>query len=277
MDRRKKQLHTYNFWIQTKQSKREIIIWAIITFIITFFLSHYLLEPGISYIDDKYGSKPNIISNIGIHKKIEINDSGLIMQNVKILFYLTYNYRTLIFVNSSDTENVKQFYNGIMSTNPDSICSGCSKYTFLLKNMGNKKANKVEIDIRASSIPKLEIDNPKMIRKECGGILNSKGCYIVFENIYEKEEVNFILSTNEASDLFVTKCIADEKYFCDIQILKIHYASINPEVDYLYAGFNPEQVFNKTNIKLPTLKNYPPKTLFYFDPNQSSFKIYEDK
>ena len=49
-----------NFIKKTKESKKELIAWAFIVFIIT----HYFFEPLISYIDETLGPKPEILSNI---------------------------------------------------------------------------------------------------------------------------------------------------------------------------------------------------------------------
>lgn len=276
VDVRKTQLIISNFLIQTKQSKREIIFWAIITFVITFLLSHYIIEPGINYIDDQFSPKPNILSNVIALNGLDFSSSNAIMENgswynttmenVSVYLNLGDYSTTLIFVYDAEKISETDFNEVEFFTPNQDLCPYCTIYNFLIKNIGNKRADKVIIDIKASSVPELIFDSPKMIRKECGGHLDQKGCYIIVENINEGEKVSFALFTKELSNLVITSCTVDGKYSCEFRLLRTKTLIINPKTDML--------ILNNKKVNLPILETPSSKKRFYYF-NLSQFKFIE--
>jgi hypothetical protein len=249
-----------NFFTKTKQNKKEIIIWAVITFIITFFLSHYFLEPLTSYLDEKFGPKPNILSNVAVYKYANISGYAN-LQNFYFLYFLDANWATLYFMNASDKDVINNYGSIISDTYFDfNKCPECSLYTFILINNGNKKADKVVIDIRSSTTPELVMGSPKMTTEKCRGNFESRGCYIVFENIDKGEEINFALSLKESSNINIISCVVNEKYICEFRFVKFFAQNIDPKKDIL--GMNGKRVL------FPTLDNSKPNTLYYFDPSK---------
>ncbi|MFZ3168526.1 MAG: hypothetical protein WA130_13000 [Candidatus Methanoperedens sp.] len=268
----KTQLIIKNFFIKTEQNKREIIFWAIITFIITFLLSHYLFEPGINYIDDQFSPKPIILSNVLALNNVEnsnikvlnenLSEYNATLENVSIYLSLG-NPSTLIYV--LDSEKLKDDYKRIEFVTFDKkLCTGCTIYNFLVMNKGNKRADKVIIDIKTSSESVVLYDNPKMVRKECGGYLEQKGCYIIIETINEGEEVGFGLFTKELSNLMITSCIVDGKYPCDIRLLRTKITQINTQTDVLFLA--------DEKVDFPIFENLSStNNIYYFNFSQFKF------
>ncbi len=255
-------INIYKFWIESKQNKRELIIWSIIIFIITFLFSRYGLEPFFSYVDDTFGPKPNILSNVMILKNSNITEFGTNMQNFYFLYFLGTDWATLYFLNASDKEKIDKYESVISNIFFDfNNCPDCSYYTFALKNVGTKKADKIVIDIRSSVTPELIVNSPKMVKKDCGGYFESKGCNIIFENIEKEEEINFVLLIKDSSNLNVVSCMANEKYPCEFRFIKLFAQNIIAKKDVL--------IMDSKRILFPTLDNSEPNTFYYFDTNQS--------
>ena len=180
------------------------------------------------------------------------------MKNFYFFYYLGEQYSTLFFMNVSETTKIGDYDMTLLPTFP--ICDGCAVHSFSIKNNGNKKANKIILDIKSPIAPKLIYDSPKMTQKDCGGLYGSAGCYIVIENLNEKEEISFALYAKDASNIFITSCIADKKYRCDFKFYNILAQTMD-------AG-NMGLMMNDKKVMFPTLENSEPNRIYYFDPKQ---------
>jgi hypothetical protein len=165
----------------------------------------------------------------------------------------------MMFLNTTDKNNIKNYDMALLPS--FEICPTCSLYSFAIKNIGNIKVDKIEIDVKSSTIPKLILDSPKIITKECGGVFDSSGCYIVIQDLNETESIYFVI-LSENSDLMSISCIADGKYLCNnFNFIKIKGQSISP---------NEVLFMNGNRVLFPTLENSPPNTLYYLNKSDSS-------
>jgi len=248
-----------NFLVNPADTWKKKLAWVIIGSVIGFFLN-LLLNAGKDFLVEKFGEKPYILSNVVISKYANITGFTH-MKNFYFLYFLDENWATLYFLNASDKEKINRYGNVITGIFFDfNNCPECSYYSFTLKNIGSKKADKIVIDIRSSVTPEIILDSPKMIKKDCGGYFESKGCYIIFENIEKEEEINFVLLTRESSDLFILSCMVDEKYQCEFRFIRVSAQNIDPKRDIL--------IMDDKKVLFPTLENSRPNTLFYFDPSK---------
>ena len=257
----KMKININHFLIKSKQNKKEIITWGIIIGIIVWIITGLILNPLITNFWSNYGPKPSIVSNVIIFKSANIPYSSISPTNMKnfyFFYYLGKNWSTLFFMNISEKKTIEGYDMSILPTFP--ICPECTLYSFSLKNTGNKRADKVVIDIKSSNALELILEGPKMINKDCGGIYDSAGCYIVFENINEQEEISFALLSREPSNLFISYCVADGKYRCKFNFLNILTQKIEPKEEGL--------MMNGKKVIFPTLENSEPNKLYYFDPKQ---------
>lgn len=245
-----------NFVKKTKESKKELIVWAFIVFIIT----HYVFEPLISYIDETFSPKPEILSNIIIFRNANLTGNTNEINNSIFAYFLGTGWATLYLINASDLANNNSYGTAISPVYFDfRNCTDCSYYSFSLKNNGNKDANRITIDVRSSSTPELIMSSPKITTRNCEGYFGSKGCYMVLENFQRGDETYFVLKTEETSILSIASCQADEKYDCEYRFINILAQSVNPNKDFL--------TINGIKVIFPTLSNSEPNTMYYFDPN----------
>jgi hypothetical protein len=233
--------------------------------VIVFLLTEYILSPLISY----YLPKPNVVSNVAVYKYADITQIPSVkMKNLNLLYYLGYN-SSLFLVNSDDLKFISKNIGIGQYTNFDfNECQNCSYYAFGLKNEGNGKANKVEINIKSTSepnIPQDSIVNSSKITVECPRTYYSGyECDITIENMDTDGKDAFALVFNEPSDINVISCMADDKYECQPpNFVKILAQNINPTIGGL--------IMNGNILLFPTLENYKSNTLYYFNPTDSTW------
>lgn len=231
---------------------------VIITAIITWLITTIFLTPLSQYVSDVFSAKPHIVSNVLTITYANISSNTTLWGSYKFLYYLGYNSSTMLFVNATDLENIKNYDMSLLPV--FEVCPTCSLYSFAIKNIGNEKADRIEIDIKSSTIPKLIIDSPKIITKECGGIFESSGCYIVMQDLNENESIYFATLT-ENSDPIGISCLSNGKYPCDFNFVRIKGQSINS---------SEVLSMNGNLIIFPTPENSPINTLYYFNDSNPS-------
>ncbi len=245
------------FYIKSKESKKEIIIWGIIISLIT----TLIIDPSISHLYSVLGPKPSIESNVIIIRNANISHLSVAptkLENFFFFYYLGEESSTLFFANASDIAKQKDYEMSLLPTYE--ICPECLIYSFSLKNVGNKKAEKIVIDIKAQNIPELLSEEPKMTKRACGGLFQSTGCYIIFENVNENEEISFVLLSKQQSEIFVTTCQADDKYPCDFRFFRILSQKIDPKKEVLKM--------NGKEIRFPTKDTFEPNKVYYFNAQE---------
>lgn len=275
-------------WTNVKKNKKIVwIILIILTALITIVIDNTIGIPLSDFVHDLWskiiGPKPVILLNVAIIKNLNkdavITKSGLDTKMYDItnqinfnksygpLFALTkWGLGTLYLADKSAVMESKKDYPTLITSAALNFtsCPNCVHYILTLKNFGDKTANEIVIDIKTSGNLKMTMDDPKISKKYCGGYFESRGCRLVIEDIAIKDQVNFALEAENESDINIT-CNVDLKDYCKVRLIEIYACDILP-VDKINS-----LKFDGTEVALPTLKNYQPDTLYYWDTNQTKW------
>lgn len=251
---------TFNhFLILTKENKVGILILMIITFLLT----HYIFEPSAAYFEEKFTPKPLINANVVIFQSVNLTECCSHQSNSSLAYFLGKSISSIMVLNFDQKKAEEIQKHGMITLPISPICPKCISYVFYIKNLGNEKAQKVILDIKTSSTPKVLGDNPKMVKKECGGDYTSQGCYLIFENIEKDEVITFEIFMEKSSEFVLKSCLVNEKYPCEVQFINIRAESYNSIM------YNLSMTMNGRNLTVPTLtnRNYKPNTYYFLDPD----------
>lgn len=232
--------------------------------IIVFFLTESILSPLIAY----YWPKPRILSDVAIYNYADITQTPSVkMKELNMLYYLGYNSSTLLLVNANDFKFLQKNTGviGQYASFDFNKCQNCSYYSFVLKNNGNSKANKVEINIISTSEPEIPSDviTNSSITIECPRTYyNGYQCIITIENIDINGLVSFPIVFTQPSDITAIHCMVDDKYECQIDYVEILAQNINPK--------NELFMLDNKRVLFPTIENSRPNTLYYYSPSNDT-------
>lgn len=124
---------------------------------------------------------------------------------------------TLYFMDTTAMKQLREYPIVIMQTSQNfTYCPNCVYYLFKLENLGNKKADEITIDIKTAGHLRLYLDDPKILKKECGGIFESKGCRITIGNLAINDKVNFALEGEDKAGIEIT-CTVDGQDYCKFE------------------------------------------------------------
>lgn len=212
-----KKITIINFWNKTKQSKKEIIIWAIITFLITSFLFHYALEPLFSYIDDFFRPKPNVVLYIQKMGKFENLDMG----ESSIILFSGCNIQNFYVLRRLKTP---ESYEGMMSMPLSYIGSDCyfnenevCEFSVLeIINFGKEVARSATFDIEFMYDEYEITQKSAKIKVLTGtGFFGKPTIRLEIEDILVKDApkedvLRVVILTKPDSDIEITNCKVDE-------------------------------------------------------------------
>ena len=243
-----------NFLIESKQNWKNIIWWLIIGFLIT----HFALEPSITFIEEKIGPKPNIIANVAIYKNLEWEKNNFLISSP--LFGLwNENYFSLYSLNAKD--KILSDWS-MLNLQGFPYCLDCKSYNFKITNIGKKTANKIVMDIHSSNFSDITISDPKITHGECGGMYNK--CRIIFEDILVNDVIDFEIVSKRDDELIISNCSVNDKYSCEIRFIEIMTTSILfPENKIMTIG---DKV-----LKYPDKNKFGTNTLFYYNMNENAW------
>ena len=252
-----------------KPRKINAIIVLIIFFLLGNLASSYFnlnFNLILEKFQEYYGPKPDIISNVIILKNADINEQSNRFTNFNMLYYLRKEFGFLYIIDSNNITNINDYGMVFGSANADFLtCPNCVFYELLLKNIGDKKANKIVIDIKSDIKPTIILDSPKITKNNCGGIFTSKGCNLIIEDLESQDEVFIEVEVETKSNFDIVSCKIDNKYDCNIRYINTYMQVVDLDKSGL--------MINDKRIILPTLEEYDANTLFLFNPSDSSWTI----
>ncbi len=249
----------YSFINNSKQSWKEIILWSVITFLIT----QYVIGPPIDMFLDSIADKPEIKSNVVIFENYKFEENLFNVENQGILFYKTGNKQFMFLVDGVTQQNYRDF-SDIVSPASE-ICEGCRIVSFYMKNDGKKTAQRVSLDVKSSVIPRKEYSSPS-VDINCGGQLDKKGCFISIDDFNPDENMIFSIFLNDQSDFLIT-CTTLPESKCFFTYLKIKVINFVPG----------SQMFSEGKVvPPPNYSDGPDKRLFAFNPDQLTGSPWEE-
>lgn len=172
-----------------------------------------------SYFTEYLAPKPNVEINLIRMQRINLNE------------FNSSGY-TLLFLKSFGGEYVllhdinyfsKQVAGTVITTIPH---DDEALYTLYVVNTGDKEASGLEIILKTTEYLSIIEGDPKNIEERCGGMFDSKGCYLESKNLFKNDNLHMVLNSSKLSNVEVDCKVDGKRQNCFVNIFDLYVQEV---------------------------------------------------